>query len=501
MTKLSVINEMSSTQTVRRAVKKSVGLLMFIGFLLVGIVTPPTYATDLNANFSFGPGTVRTSSQTLPLSGVPGHTLVSVSGTLNPLPFSFTVPSVAVVIEVFTPEAPPPAPPAASIPTSAIQLFSVPFVFALPPTFISDFGCPRSWSVRVRTANNLAPPLMVSGSVKDSFFVPGVAPNPLPATYNVDMEGPSIHLEGGGATATPTLAGHDPVLAGVANRSLIQGSEGSFNIKAKWDTAFNVCYLGQIFPLTVDLRRSTATGGTGTRANGQTAFSQTTSAASRVNFNYTVTPADALLPGPWRLRITNNNSVNCGIFGTVPVAVDNFDIENLILPTFQSTFTPRCSEAVGSGDLTPSEATVAVRERLNYAFSWTVPEGQNWHHLDFLQLRIRDDEDTILSALFDEPSNTFSLFNEATGEFGPAFPAGSPNRLQTPQATLYLADTSVVASGPDSPTVTLNLALSFKPQAAGRTFVVELGATDKDNEGMLPDFFEQAGTLTVKPKK
>jgi hypothetical protein len=70
--------------------------------------------------------------------------------------------------------------------------------------------------------------------------------------------------------------------------------------------------------------------------------------------------------------------------------------------------------------------------------------------------------------------------------------------LQTPQSTLHLAESSVVASGPTSPTVTLNLALSFKPQAAGRTFVVEVAATDKDNEGVLPDFFEQVGTLTVE---
>jgi hypothetical protein len=208
-----------------------------------------------------------------------------------------------------------------------------------------------------------------------------------------------------------------------------------------------------------------------------------------------------MLPGPWRLRITNNNSVNCGFLGTVPVAIDNFDIENLILPAFQSTFTPRCSEAVGSGDLTPSKATVAVDERLNYVFSWTVPEGQNWHHLEFLQLRIRDNEGTIISVLFDEASNSFSLFNEATGEVGPAFPPGSPNLLQTPEATLHLAKTSVVASGPDSPTVTLNFALSVEPPAARRRFDVEVAATDKDNAGQLPAFFDHAGRLIVKPKK
>jgi hypothetical protein len=293
------------------------------------------------------------------------------------------------------------------------------------------------------------------------------------------------------------------VLAGIANRSLIQGSEGTFRIKAKWDTAFHACYLNQIFPLNVALRRSTATGGTGTVANSETASSQTSSAANKVDFTYVVTPADALLPGPWRLRITNNNSVNnfCTFGSNLPVAIDNFDVENLLPPNFQSTFTPGCSEAVGSGDLTPLDATVAVHEPLNYAFSWTVPEGQNWHHLEFLELRIRDETETIISVLFEEPSNTFSLWNEAAGKFTKGFAPGSPKRLQTPYATLYLADTSVEASGPTDPNVTLTIPLSFKPKAAGRTFVVEVAATDKDNEGNPPDFFDQVGTLTVEPKK
>jgi hypothetical protein len=473
--------------------KKVIGLLMFVGFLLAGVVTPPTYATDLNLNVSFGPGTPRPSSHSRTLT-VPGHTLVSVSGSLNPLPVSTggIVAAVPVVIEVFSPENPPPAAPVASINTAAVALVSVPFIFALPPTFISDFGCPRFWRVRVRTANGAAPLVTVSGAISYNFFVPGAIPNPLPATYSVDMEGPSLHLEGGGASTTPTLAGHDPLLAGVANRSLIQGTEGRFNIRAKWDTAFHVCYLNQIFPLNVALRRSN-----GTTAANQTRFSQTSSSTNKVNFNYVVTPADALLPGPWRLRV-NNNSVPCG-FGTVPVAIDNFDVENLLPPNFQSTFTPRCSEAVGSSDLIPLDATVAVREPLNYAFSWTVPEGQNWHHLESMVLHIRDEEKTIISVLFDEPSNTFSLWNETKGKFTKSFAPGSRKRLQTPQATLHLADTSVVADGPTSTTVTLNLTLSFKPRVAGHTFVVEVAATDKDNEGNLPEFFDQVGTLTVTP--
>jgi hypothetical protein len=52
----------------------------------------------------------------------------------------------------------------------------------------------------------------------------------------------------------------------------------------------------------------------------------------------------------------------------------------------------------------------------------------------------------------------------------------------------------VVAAGPTSPTVTLNLALSFKSRAAGRSYAVEVAAGD--DQGLTAGF-ESAGTLTV----
>jgi hypothetical protein len=151
-------------------------------------------------------------------------------------------------------------------------------------------------------------------------------------------------------------------------------------------------------------------------------------------------------------------------------------------------------DSTGSFELTPNDVDVAVHEQVLYTFTWTVPEPLNWHDLKSIELRIRDDVETILRLKFDEASNTFRLFNDATGKFGPAFPAGHPNRLQTPEATFYLAGASIVASGPTSPSVTLHLPLSFKPSAAGRTFNVEVRASD--DEGNEPNF-EQAGTLSV----
>jgi hypothetical protein len=137
-------------------------------------------------------------------------------------------------------------------------------------------------------------------------------------------------------------------------------------------------------------------------------------------------------------------------------------------------------------------------------FTWTVPVPLNWHDLQSLQLRIRDDAGTALWVRWDEPSNTFSLFNEAAGKFGRGFAPGSKARLQTPEAILHLSDTSVSAlssvlgTGPTSPTVALNLALSFKPSAAGRTFYVEVAASD---DLFNEDPFVQAGTLTVRERQ
>ena len=149
---------------------------------------------------------------------------------------------------------------------------------------------------------------------------------------------------------------------------------------------------------------------------------------------------------------------------------------------------------MGTFELMPTAATVAVHERLTYAFTWTVPEPLNWHHLKDLQLRIRDGADTILWVRFDEASNTFTLFNEESGQLRHGVEPGSPRLLQTPEATLHMADTSAVGSGPIGPSVTLNLSLSFKPRAAGHTYIVEVSASDdRGNQSG----FAQAGTLTI----
>ncbi len=150
---------------------------------------------------------------------------------------------------------------------------------------------------------------------------------------------------------------------------------------------------------------------------------------------------------------------------------------------------------VGTLDLTPADATITVGERLTYRLSWTVP-SLSWRDLNTIELRIGQGG-SLLWLRFDESSGALSLYNPATGDFGPSFPAGWPAVLTSRAATLYLDESSVTAAGPASPEVTLQLSLEFKPQASGSEYPVEVRATNDlgDIQG-----FDRAATLTVAPR-
>jgi hypothetical protein len=155
---------------------------------------------------------------------------------------------------------------------------------------------------------------------------------------------------------------------------------------------------------------------------------------------------------------------------------------------------------VGDFEVEPVDATAQAKESINYSFIWTVPEPLNWHDLDTVELRVMDGSDAILHLRFEEARNLISVFNEGTGQFGKGFAPGSNKRLKTRYATLDLGATTVgpvnsaLGFGPNSPTVRLDLALRFKPSAAGKTYRVEVAARDDlGNE----DPFTLAGTLTV----
>jgi hypothetical protein len=289
----------------------------------LGALTPASVnATTQVTNFGFGPGTAtpNTSNASATLN-VPARTTIRVTGLLNPVS-GLTI-GVPVVVEVFRPGG---TSPVASLTTAAAPLLvanqpSVPFAF-LVETFTSQVGCPSTWRVRVRTTNNSVPSAGVTGSVTFDFQRPGVV--------DLDMVGDSITVPRN-ADRTRQLAGHDTF--GVANASLIAGT-GTFRIRAKWDTDLGVFPWGQFFRVNVQLLKPN-----GANADNESGRSyHYNGSGTKVDFAYTVTPADAAMTGPWTLRIRNTLTSGGG-----PEKINNFDIENFAFPSFKSTFQAACN--------------------------------------------------------------------------------------------------------------------------------------------------------------
>ena len=162
----------------------------------------------------------------------------------------------------------------------------------------------------------------------------------------------------------------------------------------------------------------------------------------------------------------------------------------------QSTCALSAAGGTGKFELSPKRDAVAVGERVRYALIWTVPEPRVWRELDTLYVRICGDDGTapVLLVQWDELSNTFSVLDTATGEFGPPATPGSPGQLETDGATLFLSETAVQGSGPTGRSVTLTLALEFKASAAGRACDVDVAATD--DLGHF-DEFKKAGKVHI----
>ena len=170
------------------------------------------------------------------------------------------------------------------------------------------------------------------------------------------------------------------------------------------------------------------------------------------------------------------------------------------------------SLSIGGFEVSPADATVQVGEALQYYVDWTVPEGQVWRNLGTIDFRIRGGR-TALWVRWDEASNLFSLCSNGKGKedddaddgHGPdvdctagALP-GSAAVLETDQARLRLAESTVVGSGPTGRDVTLGLLVEFLDGAAGHDYNVELAATD--DFGRVDRFVRAADVDVQKQKK
>ena len=167
---------------------------------------------------------------------------------------------------------------------------------------------------------------------------------------------------------------------------------------------------------------------------------------------------------------------------------------------------------IGGFDLSPDNAIAREGEVIDYAVTWIVPDGQVWRDLKTIDIRWRQGNNIALWIRWDELSNTFSVCNpsvrKSKGRRGGGLPnsavvcgsgelPGSAFGLEGALGQLHLAEATVVGSGPTGQSVTLNLPVSFGPNATGH-YEVELAATDDFG---AEDDFVPASDLRVRPAK
>jgi hypothetical protein len=121
---------------------------------------------------------------------------------------------------------------------------------------------------------------------------------------------------------------------------------------------------------------------------------------------------------------------------------------------------------------------VATGQTATTQVEWTLPAPRRWRELASLDLRLTDADGVAWGVRWTEIGDTFTVTDTRT------------------PGLFKLAGPHTQGSGPTGPSVALTLPLQVLPAAAGRTFSVEVRATD--DAGAVQGF-EPAGSLTVLP--
>lgn len=133
---------------------------------------------------------------------------------------------------------------------------------------------------------------------------------------------------------------------------------------------------------------------------------------------------------------------------------------------------------IGVPQMEPATVEARVGDLVTFDLTWTVPEPRVWRDLDHVEIRIGNEDETALVARFDEAAGRLSMLDGATGELIGGVVPGEAGTLETDTVILDVAGSMMRGSGPTGPSVTLTLAVAFKPEAAGRGYRVDIRAVD-----------------------
>jgi hypothetical protein len=147
---------------------------------------------------------------------------------------------------------------------------------------------------------------------------------------------------------------------------------------------------------------------------------------------------------------------------------------------------------VGTFKLAPTSAKAHAGNTITYTFSWTVPKPRGWRSLRNVDLRLRDAKgSTAISLGWSQATDMLSLVNANERPTGRAQQPGTSGSLRGSLASLSLRGASVATGGR---AVRLRLPVTLTRRTAGRTFRVEVAATDH-NGHKTP--WNVAGVLTI----
>jgi hypothetical protein len=150
--------------------------------------------------------------------------------------------------------------------------------------------------------------------------------------------------------------------------------------------------------------------------------------------------------------------------------------------------------STGSFALSPATSIVQAFNETLLSLSWTVPGGAGWRTLSNVRLRLRDNTAIAAVIRFDEPTNALQLLDPTTGSVIASGQLGTQNILSNSYVNVHLANSRVIAAGPTSPTVTLQLDVRFLNPARGRRLLIEAAA--RDDFGHDQDF-AAAGMIDI----
>jgi hypothetical protein len=146
---------------------------------------------------------------------------------------------------------------------------------------------------------------------------------------------------------------------------------------------------------------------------------------------------------------------------------------------------------VGTFRLAPANSHAHAGNTVTYTFSWTVPKPRVWKSLHDVDLQLLDKKGTAIALGWNQATNALTLVNSSRRPIGSGRQPGTSSSLRGSLATLSVRGTRVSTGGQ---TVRLKLPLTLLRRAVGRTFRVEVAASD-DNGRKTP--WNAAGVLTV----